>query len=83
MKQVVEPDVDRFEVEGPGFVGRGNEQERDVLFECSAGQNVQAAQVEAVVVILRLTGTPAGGVDCTLLVLSRLQNGVMRKVIGQ
>src|SRR5882672_10677506 len=47
IEQIVEADVGGFEVKGAGIVGGGNQEERNILLEGTAGENVQSAQVEA------------------------------------
>ena len=83
-KQVVQPRVDRFKVEGGVLIRRQHEQERDILVERAARKHIETANIKTVGGDLLLPGrSPAAVSMATLLVLSRCQLGVMRMVTGQ
>ena len=59
VEQVVEAGIHRFEVESSRLVRGRNQQERDVLLQRAASQNVQSAKIES---CGRQAGLAAGGI---------------------
>src|SRR5689334_17528800 len=47
LEKIIEPDVHRFKVKRTSLIGRWNEQEREVLLQRPASQNVQATQIKS------------------------------------
>src|SRR5205807_1610221 len=62
LKQIIEADVSRFEVESTGLIRRGDEEESNIFFQSTARENIQSTEIETGSGDLLLPCKASGGV---------------------